>query len=305
LARPYWSGQIQISLVAFGVQLFPAIEAKSEIRFHEVSRKSGERVRHQKVTESEAADSEAAPVEKDDIVKGYEYSKGQFVYIEPEEIKELRAAARQTVQIEQFIGMDELDPALLEKPYFVTPQNDSQAEAFAVVRKALKETGKAGLGRIAASGRERLIAICAPQDDKLAGMMAYVLRYPEELRSAQEYFAGIKTPAVDDDQLSLAKELIKRKTGKFDPGKFKDEYEIALRELIDSKIQRTPMPKEQEPARPKVVNLMDALRRSVSETSQKKPVARVGVDETKAGTGKSKLKLVKPHAKAPARRKTA
>ena len=177
------------------------------------------------------------------------------------------------MQIEQFIGLDKLDPALLEKPYFVTPQNDSQAEAFAVVRKALLEQGKVGLGRISASGRERLLAVSAPQDNKFTGMMAYVLRYPEELRSAQEYFAGIKTPAVDNDQLSLAKELIKRKTAKFQPEKFKDKYEVALRALIDSKIQHTPLPKEQEPARPKVVNLMDALRRSVSETGAKKPVA--------------------------------
>lgn len=116
MARPSWSGQIQISLVQFGIRLFPAVESKSEIRFHQINRKSGERVRHQKVS---AGDD--APVEKDDIVKGYEYAKGEYVQIDPEEIANLRIPSKHTLEIQQFVNLDEVSPAYFEKPYFVTP----------------------------------------------------------------------------------------------------------------------------------------------------------------------------------------
>ena len=270
LARPFWSGQIRISLVSFGVKLFPATEAKSEIHFHQIDRKTGERVRHQKVSEGDDA-----PVGKEDIVKGYEYSKGHYVQIEPGEIEHLRIPSRHTLDMQQFVNIDDLDPAYFEKPYFVLPENDAQAEAFAVVREALRESKKAGLGKIAMAGREHVMAIAAPSDPKLAGMMAYTLRYAEELRNPAEYFAEVKQPRLDDEQLSLAKELIQRKAGKFDPRKFTDTYEAALRELVEAKLKHLPLPLEKKPApRGKVINLMDALRRSVqgqdAETHQEK-----------------------------------
>ena len=219
MARPYWSGQIQISLVSFGVKLFPATEAKSEIRFHQLSRKTGERIKHQKVSGDEG------PVEKSDIVKGYEYRKGEYISIEPEEIENLRIPSRHNLVVTQFVDAGELDPAYFEKPYFVVPEDDVQAEAFAVVRKALQATKKVALGKIAFGGREHLVAISATADDDLAGMMAYTMRYAEELRNPAAYFADIKKVAVDEDQLSLAEELIKRKAAKFAPDKFTDEYE--------------------------------------------------------------------------------
>lgn len=269
MARPFWSGQIQISLVSFGVKLFPATEAKSEIRFHQLNRKSGERVRHQKVS---AGDD--TPVEKEDIVKGYEYSKGQYVQIEPGEIAHLRIPSRHTLDLQQFVSLKELDPAIFEKPYFVAPENNSQAEAFAVVRKALADTHKAGLGKIALSGREHLMAITAPSDDSLRGLMAYALRYAEELRNPAEYFADIPDVKIDEESLALAKELIQRRTAKFDPSKFTDQYEAALRTMIDAKMKHLPMPEEQKPApRGKVIDLMDALRRSVNQPGAKKPPA--------------------------------
>src|SRR3954452_20327329 len=165
VARPYWSGQVRISLVSFGVKLFPATESKSEIHFHQIDRKTGERVRHKNVSEGDQE-----PVEKDDIVKGYEYSKGQYVQIEPEEIAHLRIPSKRTLDIQQFVNLDDLDPEYFEKPYFVLPENDAQAEAFAVVREALRESKKAGLGKIAMAGREHLMAIEAPSDPKLPGM---------------------------------------------------------------------------------------------------------------------------------------
>jgi DNA end-binding protein Ku len=295
MARPFWSGHIQISLVSFGVKLFPAVEAKSEIRFHQISRKTGERVRHQKVS----ADEE--PVENDDIVKGYEYSKGEYIQIEPSEIAELRIASKSAIELQQFVDMEELDPAFFEKPYFVLPEDDAQADAFAVVHKALQQTGKAGLGKIAVGGREHLIAIAAPSDAKLAGLMGYFLRYEEEMRNAAQYFSEVKMGKVDEDQLALAKELIKRKTKVFDPSKFTDDYEVALRELVDAKLKHIPLPKQQAAPRGKVIDLMDALRRSVKEPPEKKkPVARAGVSAAKEKPGP---RLIQSHAKAAEKRR--
>jgi DNA end-binding protein Ku len=301
--RPFWSGQIQISLVSFGVKLFPATEAKSEIHFHEIDRRTGTRVRHQKI-----AESDEAPVDKADIVKGYEYRKGEYVQIDPKEIEHLRIPSKHTLQMEQFVEVEQIDPALFEKPYFVVPDGDTQAEAFAVVREALKETRTAGLGKIAMGGREHLMAVCVPADAKLAGLMAYTLRYADELRSAADYFSDVKTPKIDAEQLSLAKELIQRKAGKFDPSKFTDDYEAALRELVKAKMKHLPLPLEEKPApRAKVINLMDALRRSV-KSSDEKPPAQSGA--RKAARDKEErrrgLTLLKSRAKpAEKRRRSA
>ena len=306
MARPYWSGQIQISLVTFGVKLFVATEAKGEIRFHQISRKTGERIRHQKVLSSavdEAPDEAASPVEKDEIIKGYEYRKGQYVAIEPSEIEHLRVPSKHTVEVTQFVGLDELEPEYLEKPYFVVPENDSQAEAFAVVRKALQKTKKAALGKIAFGGREHVLAITADDDDELGGMMAYTMRYQDELRDPAEYFRDIKKVAVNADSLELAESLIKKKSAKFNPDKFRDEYEVALKELVEAKVNHMPVPKEEThaPKRGNVINLMDALRKSVSSgemEGKKKPAA-----STKTAHQKG-IALVKP-ARSSARRKSA
>jgi len=268
LPRPYWSGHIQISLVSFGVKLFVATEAKGEIRFHQISRSTGERVRHQKVLASALEDSPneaAAPVEKDEIVKGYEYTKGQYVIIEPSEIANLRVPSKHTVEVQQFVSLDEVPPEYLEKPYFVVPENDIQAEAFAVVRAALAKSKKAGLGKIAFGGREHILAITAAPGDE-PGMMAYTMRYQDELRKPAEYFADIKKAKVDEDSLELAESLIKKRTAKFDPSKFSDGYEVALKELVEAKIKHAPIPHDEAPApeRGKVINLMDALRKSLS-----------------------------------------
>lgn len=289
MARPYWSGQLQISLVSFGVQLIPATESKSDIRFHQIDRRSGERVRHQKVSSSDEE-----PVEKSDIVKGYEYSKGEYIQIEPDEIDQLRIASRKAIALEQFVPVDEVDPAFFEKPYFVLPENASQAEAFAVVRKALEETRTLGLGKFAVAGRERLVGVGAPFDPKLRGMMAYLLHFAEELRRPAEYFEDIQPHKVDGDQLSLAKELIKRNSAAFDPKRFKDNYEAALRELVEAKLKHLPLPKERrEEPRGKVVNLMDALRQSVGGTGgKKKPSVRADGTTSKARGAEGGLKLV-------------
>ena len=273
MARPYWSGTIQISLVSFGVKFFVATEAKSQIRFHQISRSTGERVRHQKVLESaidneggEQNDDAQAPatVGKDDIIKGYEYAKGQYVQIEPSEIANLRVPSKHSIAVEQFVDESEIDPAYFEKPYFVAPDGDTQTEAFAVVRRAMQQAGKVGIGKIAFAGREHVVALMANKDDSMPGLMAYTMRYAEELRAPAEYFASIPKVEIEEDQLDLAEQLIKKKTAKFDPKRYKDGYEIALKELVDAKVNNQPIPQDEPaPKRAKVINLMDALRSSL------------------------------------------
>jgi len=299
-ARPYWSGHIQISLVSFAVKLFTATESMNEIRFHQLDRKTGERVKYQKVSSSSS--SEESKVEKTDIVKGYEYSKGQYVMIEPEEIENLRIPSRHTLEVSQFVNAHEVDPAYFEKPYFVVPDGDAQAEAFAVVRRALQMQKKIALGKIAFGGREHLVAIAPPSDDNLAGMMAYTMRYAEELRNPASYFAEIKPVAVEADQLSLAEELIKRKSGKFDPQKFKDEYEVALRAMVEAKVKHAPVPRDEPAAASsgKVISLMDALRKSVQPAEEAAPPKKAptrSVAAKAAPAAKKGIALVKAKAR--------
>ncbi len=299
MARPYWSGQVRISLVSFGVKLFPATEAKSEIHFHQLSRKTGERIKYQKTT-GDAGESSGA-VQASDIVKGYEYRKGEYVMIEPGEIENLRIPSRKTLEITQFVDVDEVDPEFFEKPYFAVPENDAQGEAFAVVRKALEVTKKVALGKIAFGGREHLVAIAPSRDEAGRGMMAYTMRYVEELRKPAEYFEEIKKVAIDDDQLALAQELIKRKAAKFAPEKFKDEYEAALRAMVEAKVDNAPLPQEEPaPAKGKVVNLMDALRRSVQEDAPEPKAKAAG--RAKAAEPKKGITLVKATKQAKPRK---
>jgi DNA end-binding protein Ku len=296
MARPYWSGKIQISLVSFGVKLFVATEAASDIHFHLIDRRTGERVKHQNVASSAIErnpDEAADPVHKSDIVKGYEYSHGRYVTIEPDELAHLRVPSKRTMDVAQFVDFASIDPAFFEKPYFVVPEDDTQAEAFLTIRQALIDTNKIALSRIAFGGREHVIAIApAPahlpekstkptkpskpakskstKSDSAAplGLMAYTLRYAAELRDPAAYFDSIKPHAINADSLSLAKELIQRKTAAFDPTQFTDGYEAAVKELVDAKLKHAPIPREEPAPRThgKVIHLMDALRKSVNDT---------------------------------------
>ncbi|MFZ0742945.1 MAG: Ku protein [Terracidiphilus sp.] len=267
VGRPYWSGQLKISLVAFGIQLFPAASSYSGVTFHQIDRGSGQRIRHLNVID------EDKPIDNSDIVKGYEYSKGEYLILEPEEISKLRIETNKVIEISQFVDLDQLFPSLFEKPYFVVPQPKESPDAFAVMRKAMEQTHKAALGEIAFGGREHLIAIVVPPDKLSRGMMAYSLRYSEELRKPEEYFSEIPQPLIDKKQLAMASELIRAYSAPFHLDEFKDDYEAALRKLIEAKQKHLPLPLEEEKRqRPKVVSLMDALRRSVTEA--KRPPAR-------------------------------
>ena len=303
MARPYWTGNIQISLVSFGVSLYVATESKSQISFHQISRKTGERIRHQKVLESAAESNEATTaVEQDEIVKGYEYRKGQYVIIEPAELENLRVPSKHTVAVSQFVDLADLNPEYVEKPYFVVPENDSHLEAFTVVRQALVDTGKVAIGKVAFAGRENIIAV-APARDNDRGMMAFTLRFQNELRNQADYFRDIKPAAIASDSLELAETLIKRMSAKLDLSKFEDGYEVAVKALVEAKVNNAPVPIDEAPKQQsaKVINLMDALRKSIG------PDTRLGKKPPKSEKEplSKKMGLVKAPARTASKRKSA
>jgi len=277
--RPYWSGQLKISLVSIGIQLFPATSPQSGITFHQIDRSTGQRIRHLNVINGDE------PVENSEIVKGFEYNKGKYLAVEPEEIAKLRIETKSVIDVKQFVEMNELAPALFENPYFVVPEPKESVEAFAVVRKAMEQTGKAALGEVAFGGREHLVAIAVPPDRSEPGLMAYTLRYEEELRKSEDYFSGLKNLRkieIDKKQLSMAVQLIEAYSHPLNLTQFKDDYEAALRKLINAKQKDAPLPLEEETPKPtKVINLMDALRQSVGQI--KKPPARVRSEARAAG----------------------
>jgi DNA end-binding protein Ku len=255
-ARPYWTGAIRLSLVVPPVRLYHAVDTRSEVHFHQIHKASGKRVRHQNVVPGRGA------VERDEIVKGYEYAKDQYVLLEPEELKAVRLESADSFAIVQFVDRNEIDAIYFDEPYFVVPDGDSGLEAFAVVREALRAERKVGLGQIVLSGRERIAALqpCGK------GMLLETLRYAEDLKKAGKYFDDMKKVAVDKDQLGLAKKLIEQKAAPFDPERFKDHYENALRELIERKLKskgRRIRAEEPEHKGAEVIDVMEALRQSV------------------------------------------
>jgi DNA end-binding protein Ku len=267
--RPTWSGSIQISLVSIAVKIFPATNPARQVDFHQIDRKTHKRVHHQNVDES-------GEVEKADIVKGFEYAKGKYIEIDPQELKTFQLQTATTMPIKQFVTAEELPPELFERPYFVAPKDDAQATALSIMRKALAQTNTLGIGEIAFSGREHLVAIGAPQNAKQKGLMLYLLRYEDELRDPKSVLAGVKEPSVGSDELSLAKQLIQGSTSRFDLSAYKNDYEAAVKKLVEAKKKGKPLPEPQHtPTRPKVVSIMDALRNSLEgEKKSGKPSVR-------------------------------
>ena len=250
--RPYWSGNIRLSLVSLPVRIYAALNRSKQIPLHEIYRPTGERVHNQLMAGGEEID-------RDDVVKGYEIERGEYVLLEPDEIKALKIPSSKTLDIVEFVNADAIDELYFESPYFVVPE-DRQEETFAVIRDALRETGKVGIGQLAIGGRERLCSLkpCG------SGILLETLRYEDEVRESDPYFEDVAKARVADEELDLAKELIKRKSTRFDASKFHDHYREALKELIDAKAEhRPPRPVAEERPTAKVVNLMDALRESL------------------------------------------
>jgi DNA end-binding protein Ku len=252
--RPYWSGTIRVSLVSLSVDMFTALDSGRKIAFHQIHKPSGERVRQQLVAGGEV-------VERDDIVKGYEVEKGQYVLFEPDEISDLKIPSSKAMELSRFVAYSDVDAIWFDTPYYLAPSGKADLATFSIIRDALRELKVMGLGQIVISGRERLCAVkpCGQ------GLLLETLHYPDEIKRSGHYFGDIKQVDADAEEADLAKELIKRKVGAFEPDAFTDHYTEALQELVDARIEnRAPIVEKDRPA-PKVVNLMDALRKSLAE----------------------------------------
>lgn len=263
-ARPTWSGSIQISLVSIAVRIFPASETARGVEFHQIDRKTHQRVHHQNV-------DEGGTVARENIVKGYEYAKNRYIEIDPEELKALRIPTATTMEIRQFVDADEVPPSLYDRPYFVAPKDKAQAKPLAIMREALEATGKLGIGEVAFSGREHLAAIAAPADRKQKGLMLYLLRYEEELREAKSAVGEMPQTKATAQEVSLAKQLIEGSTSKFDLSAYRDDYEAAVKKLVAAKRKGKTLPEPEAKKKPeKVVSIMDALRQSLAEAKPAK-----------------------------------
>ena len=293
--RPSWSGQIRISLVSFPVQLFAGALPARRIAFHQIHQPTGERVRNQTVLDS------GQKVERQEIVKGYEYEKNKYVTLDPEEVKEVRLPTKETIEVCEFVEIAEIDPIYYDAPYYVVPKTEKGStglEAFTVFREALKKSGKAALGEVVLGGREHLVAI-RPYG---RGLLMETLRYSDELRDADQFFNDIKETKIDPEQLDLANSLIKKKTGSFSKvGRYEDSYEAALKELVERKLKNLPLrdPADDEVAGTgNVISLMDALKRSVEgKAAAAKPAGRQAA--------KPATKKKPPAKKAAPKKKTA
>jgi len=294
-ARAYWSGQIRLALVSIPVEIYPATRSAGRIGFNMIHEPTGQRVRYQKVVPG------VGEVDPDEIVKGFQIAKGNYVLLEEKEIEAAKVESRRTLDLVQFVDADEIDVLYFEKPYFVVPADDLAEEAYVVLRDALKSARKVGVGQISVRGREHLVALkpCGK------GMVLEVLRYADEVQKAQGFFAGIPADKPAAEMLDLATSLIEQKSGSFDASKFHDRYEDALKRLIEkkSKAKGKLVLEDTEAPTPRggnVIDLMAALKKSLgSGGASPEPAEAKPARKRPAATAKT------PAAKTPAKRKRA
>ena len=252
--RPNWKGYLKLSLVSCSVALYSATSTSQRVRFNIINKKTGNRV-HNQVVDAETEE----PVEQEDRVKGYQIEKGQYVLVEDEELDEVALESNHTIDIEAFVPRSEVDEIYLDEDYFIAPTDKVGTEAFAVIRDAMKKEDLVGIARVVLYRRERILML-APRGD---GLMATALRYRSEVRDEEDYFDDIPNVKVPADMLDLAVHILKSKKAHFEPEKFEDRYEDALVALIKAKHAGKPIPKLEEAKPSNVINLMDALKRSV------------------------------------------
>lgn len=261
--RAYWKGHLKLSLVTCPVALFPASSQSEKTRFHQINRKTGNRLRQQMVDEQTGK-----VVEGDDKGRGYELSERKYVEIEPEELDAVEVESTHTIDIDKFVPEEEIDKRFYERPYYMVPNDKSGEEAFAVIRDAMKDKGRVALARIVFANRQHIVAVEAW--DK--GMLATTLRYDYEVRDQKEFFKGIRSPRVSKDMVELAGHILDSKAGHFDAGKFKDEYELALRKLVKRKSKGKSIERKPDEAKPSnVIDLMEALQKSLKGKVASKP----------------------------------
>lgn len=294
-ARPVWRGQIRLALVSIPVELYPATKSGAAIQFHQVHEPSGKRIKYEKVVPG------VGPVDRDEIVKGYEVSKGHYVLLDQEEIEAVKLESRKTLDLVQFVDLADIDAMYFDKPYYVVPADDLAEEAFVVIRDALRQARKVGVGQLAMRGQEYVVALkpCG------RGMLLETLRYADEVNKAASFFREIGDHKPDPDLLDLASTLIEKKTGDFDPKEFHNRYVDALKSLIAEKQRKKGEKVIQDPdadAPPSrgsnVIDLMAALKKSLGESGG-------GANDNKGAKKPAAKKAPARKAAAPAKKTAA
>ena len=257
--RAYWKGYLKLSLVSCPIALFPATSEREKISFHQLNKNTGHRIKYRKV-DAESGDE----VESADIIKGYEVGKGEYIELDPEELEVVAIESKRVIDIDEFVPKDEIGELYLNSPYYITPDGEVGQQAFAVIREAIRKEGMVAIGKVVFTSREHIIALEA----RGKGLLGITLRYPYEVRKEEEYFDDIPDEKIPQDMLELASHIVETKAGHFDPNKFDDRYEDALKDLLKKKQEGKPIerPERREPTN--VVNLMEALRRSVEASGK-------------------------------------
>src|SRR3569833_544142 len=252
--RANWKGFLRLSLVTCPVALYPATSESEKVSFNQINRKTGHRIKYSKV------DAETSKeVSSEDIVKGYKVDTDTYIEVTKDELDELALDSTHTIEIDEFVPRSDIDSRYLIRPYYLRTDVKVGHDAFAVIRETIREMNKVAIGRVVLTNREHIIAL-EPLDK---GLMGTLLRYPYEVRSADEYFDDIQDVKVTKDMLDLAKHIVNQKAGHFEPDKFEDQYETALIDLINQKRAGKPITAKARPRGENVVDLMDALRKSI------------------------------------------
>ncbi|MCJ8156799.1 Ku protein [Sphingomonas sp. LaA6.9] len=268
-ARAYWQGQIRLALVSIPVEIYSATKTGASVAFRQIHEPSGKPIRYEKVVPG------IGPVDQDEILKGFEYEKGSYVLLEPDEIEAVKLESKKTLELTQFVDIHEIDALYYEKPYYVVPADDLAEEAYVVLREALRRTKKVGLGQLAMRGREYVVSLkpCG------RGMVLETLRYADEVNRAANYFRDIDDIKPDPELLELAEALIEKKSGSFDASEFHDRYVDALRNLVEKKRKARGRKiiedkGEDRPSGGNVIDLMAALKKSIEKPAAKPPPAK-------------------------------
>jgi DNA end-binding protein Ku len=280
-----WNGYLRLSLVTCAVRLYPATTESRKIRFHLINPETGNRI------SMRAHDAETGEeLERSSLVKGYEYDRKRYVTLTNEELDHIKLESTKTIEIERFVDVREIDVNYFDAPYFIVPDGKVAAEAYTVIRDAMAEEKVAGIGRVVLTSREHPLIVQAAE----GGLTMTTLRAKDELRDASDYFSEIPEVKIDKRMVEMAKSIIEKMKGEFEPGFFTDRYQDALHELVQAKVKGLPVKEQPEPEPTNVVNLFDALKRSLNESPRKGP----------APTRKPApaAKAAKPRAKRPRRK---
>ena len=259
--RPSWQGHLKLSLVTCPVALYTAINSGGDVHFNLINPKTNNRIKM--IT----TDPDTGPIDRSELVKGYEVAKGEYILLSNDEIASVKLESTKTIDIERFVAGDEIDRLYWDNPYFIAPDGKLAQEAFGVIRTAMEKSGQIALGRVVIGTRERILAL----EPRGKGILATTIRTDAEVRKPDEIFAGINAKAADPEMIAIAEKIIEQKEGPFDPGKFVDRYEEALKALIEDKKKGHKPARVAEPEATNVVDLMSALRASLASKAKTPP----------------------------------